>query len=420
MPYREQLPIDKGFDNSFALMTEGYKYITNRRERFGRDMFETRLLGGQKAICFAGKDAAKVFYNEEKIMRKGAAPKRIRQTIFGEKAIQTMDGASHKHRKALFMSLMSHESLEDVVNITRNEYDNFILKWEGMERVVLFEESKQLLTSIACKWAGVPLHKNEMKQRANELAALFDSAAAFGPRHWRGRQARNSSERWIKHMIEQIRSGNMEVQEGTALHEIAFYRDTSGNLLNSQIAAVEVINILRPIVAIAVYIAFCALALHDYPEQMNKIKEKDDAYDEMFVQEVRRYYPFFPFAAARVRRDFLWNGHDFKKGNLVLLDIYGTNHHPDIWERPWEFNPDRFTDRNDDPFDFLPQGGGDYHKGHRCPGEWLTIEVMKVTVDTFTRKMEYEVPKQNLNYSMTRMPSLPKSRFVMTNVKRKL
>ncbi|MUK89381.1 cytochrome P450 [Ornithinibacillus sp. L9] len=420
MPYREQIPIDKGLDNSLSLMMEGYRYISNRREKFGRDIFETRLLGGQKAICIAGKDAAEVFYDEEKFIRQGAAPKRVRQTIFGEKAIQTMDGASHEHRKAVFMSLMSRESLEEVVHITRDEYDQFISRWEGMDRVVLFEESKELLTRVACRWAGVPLQEEEVKIRTNQLAALFDSAAAVGPRHWRGRQARNSSESWIKGMIEQIRAGNMETQEGTALHELAWYRDSNGKLLNSQVTAVEVINILRPIVAIAVYIAFCALAIHDFPEQAGKLTSKDDSYDEMFVQEVRRYYPFFPFAAARVKKDFLWKGHDFKKGNLVLLDIYGTNHHRDIWERPWEFNPKRFADRKDDPFDFIPQGGGDYHKGHRCPGEWLTIEVMKVSVDTFVRKMYYDMPKQDLNYSMMRMPSLPKSRVILTNIKRKL
>lgn len=74
MPYREQIPIDTGIDNTVKLLLEGYNYITNRRNQFGRDIFETRLLGGEKAICVAGKEAVNMFYDEKKlILRRGSA-----------------------------------------------------------------------------------------------------------------------------------------------------------------------------------------------------------------------------------------------------------------------------------------------------------------------------------------------------------
>lgn len=66
MGYREQIPIDHGFDHSVALLLEGYQFISNRRHRFQSDIFETRLLGGKKAICIAGADAAMVFFMMKK------------------------------------------------------------------------------------------------------------------------------------------------------------------------------------------------------------------------------------------------------------------------------------------------------------------------------------------------------------------
>jgi len=415
--YREQIPIDKGLDNTFSVVKEGYLYISNRRKRFGRDMFETRLLGGQKAVCIAGKDAVKIFYDGSKLMRNGAAPKRVRQTIFGENSIQTMDDASHKHRKQLHMSLMTEKRLEDVVEIFNKEWVSAMDEWESKEEVVLYEEVVKILAATACKWAGVPLSRSNVNEKANQLEALFDSAAAFGPRHWKGRMARNALEGWLQQIIEDIRNNNFEAPEETALHRIALYRDTNGKLLHPQVTAVEIINILRPIVAIAVYIVFVALALFENPDEKEKLPDADEDMYEMFIQEVRRYYPFFPFATAKVREDFLWKGHDFKKGNLVLLDIYGTNHHPDIWDNPEQFNPERFKDREESPYDLVPQGGGDYYKGHRCPGEWLTVEIMKSSLDLLANHMNYNVPEQNLRYSMMRMPSLPKSRFVIKQVK---
>ncbi|GIO27264.1 cytochrome P450 [Ornithinibacillus bavariensis] len=419
MPYREQIPVDKGIDNTAKLLIEGYNYITNRRNKFGRDIFETRLLGGQKAICIAGEEAVKVFYDEEKFVRNGAAPKRLRQTLFGENSIQTTDDEKHRHRKELFMSLMTKERLEDMNRLIERELVNAVDRWSNDEEVVLYNEMVLLLTSAACEWAGIPVKQDELGKVANELEAMFDSAGAIGVRHWKGRVSRNMAESWLQQLVQQTRKGIVEGSKDTALYKMAWYQDMNGELLNERIVAVELLNILRPIVAISVYITFVALALYEHPSEKEKLINGDGEYAELFIQEVRRYYPFFPLLTARVREDFLWNGHDFKKGNLVLLDIYGTNRHPDIWEHPNTFFPERFKDREESFYDFIPQGGGDYYRGHRCPGEWMTIEVMKVALDLFVNKMEYQVPKQDLRYSMLRFPSLPQSRFVISQVKKR-
>ncbi|WP_373895757.1 cytochrome P450 [Virgibacillus sp. CBA3643] len=255
-----------------------------------------------------------------------------------------------------------------------------------------------------------------MNVRANQLEALFDSAAAVGPRHWKGRLSRNNLESWLQGIISDVRNGKHKAPEETALYRMSWYRDTNGELLDTQVTAVEVLNILRPIVATAVYIVFTALALFENPIAKKKLLHAKKGYYEMFVQEVRRYYPFFPFQAARVRKDFLWKGHDFKKDNLVLLDMYGTNHHPDLWDNPDQFIPERFADREENPYDLIPQGGGSYYHGHRCPGEWLTIEIMKSSLDLLVNHMEYSVLVQDLSHSMMRIPSLPKSRFIMNQV----
>ncbi|WP_369693600.1 cytochrome P450 [Lentibacillus sp. CBA3610] len=130
------------------------------------------------------------------------------------------------------------------------------------------------------------------------------------------------------------------------------------------------------------------------------------------------YYPFGPFLGARVRDNFEWGGHQFKKGTLVLLDVYGANHDPDLWDNPSEFRPERFKEWEGSPFDFIPQGGGDHDMGHRCAGEWVTIDVMKVSLEFLAKYMDYQMPKQNLNFSMARIPSLPKSRFMINSVTR--
>ncbi|WP_406590138.1 cytochrome P450 [Bacillus atrophaeus] len=414
----KQVPHDKALDNSLAMMREGYLFIKNRVDRYQSDLFETRLLG-QKAICMSGEEAAKVFYDPERMKRNGALPKRLLKTLFGVDAIQTMDGDAHTHRKLLFMSLMTPPHQERLAELAMEQWLSALSKWEGAEKVELFEEAKNVLCKIACQWAGVPLEESEVKERADDFSAMVDAFGAVGPRHWKGRRARPRAEEWIRDIIENVRAGKTEAEKGTALYEMAFHTELDGSRLDTQIAAVELINVLRPIVAISTFITFSALALHNHPEYKEKLKSGNGDDLEMFVQEVRRFYPFAPFLGAQARKDFVWNQCEFKEGMLVLLDLYGTNHDARLWEDPNEFRPERFKDRKDQLFDLIPQGGGDPAKGHRCPGEGITIEVMKVTLDFLINHIEYEVPEQDLSYSLVRMPSLPESGFVMSRIRRK-
>jgi fatty-acid peroxygenase len=68
------------------------------------------------------------------------------------------------------------------------------------------------------------------------------------------------------------------------------------------------------------------------------------------------------------------------------------------------------------PFDLIPQGGGDHH--HRCAGERVTVELLKAAVSHLTGSLTYDVPAQDLRVSLSRVPAIPRSRFVMSNVRR--
>lgn len=415
----KQMPREEGMDRSLSLMREGYMYILNRRRSFNSDVFETRLLG-KKAICMGGEEASELFYDNEKFKRKNAAPNRALQTLFGKNGVQTLDEEPHMHRKEMFMSLMSRDELSRLTDIAKEQWELALNKWESMDEVVFYEEVQEIMCRSACIWAGVPIRERRFKSLAKALGSMFESAAAVGPNHWIGRNARNAAEKWIGGLVEKVREGDLKPPENTALHKFSWQRDLEGKLLDTETVSVEVINILRPIVAIAIYINFIALAVYHFPEERKKIEAGDEEGAQMFVQEVRRFYPFFPFAVARVKRDFTWNGYQFEEDTLTLLDLYGMNHDSSLWEKPDIFNPERFRNWKGSPFGFIPQGGGDYVMGHRCAGEWVTIEMMKVSLDFLVNRMAYDLPEQDLSYSMVNMPSIPRDKIIMKNVRKKL
>jgi fatty-acid peroxygenase len=418
MSNNSNMPKEEGLDNSLKLLKEGYQFIINRRHTMQSNVFETKLLG-EKAICLSGSEAAKIFYDNSKFKREGAAPKPVEKTLFGEGGVQGMDGEAHRHRKAMFMSLMSKEDLEEIRRLTKKHWKQAAEAWESQEEITLYEEVKKIITRVACEWTGVPLEEDEVALRADQLSEMFERPADVSLGHFKGWRARAKAEKWIEELIKEVRNEERDVEKSRALYAFAWHRDLEDQLLDEETAAVEILNLLRPMVAVSIYVAFTALAVHQYPEKSKDLESGDENKLQYFIQEVRRYYPFFPFTAAKVKDTFTWKGYTFEEGTLTLLDLYGTNHHPDDWENPNRFEPERFREWDGSPFDFIPQGGGEFDIGHRCAGEWITIDILKESLDFLINHMTYSFPEQDLSFSMTEIPTIPKSRITLKNIKRK-
>ncbi|ARF17372.1 cytochrome P450 [Sporosarcina ureae] len=417
---QESRPIPKleRKNQTASMIREGYQFLDNRRRGLQSNIFEAHILG-EKVICLSGEQAATLFYDTEKFIRKGAMPKRFQETLTGEGGVQSLDGVAHRHRKEAFMSLMSADKIDQLKEMLKNRWERKLNDFEKQKEVNVYSESQELLLRLACQWAGVPLKEQEVQEKKEAIVQLFESPVTLGYKQWKAKNARQELETWIGGLIKSVRKGDLIPFEGTAMKVFAFHRDEQDKLLDEKIAAVEVLNVIRPIVAISIYIAFEVHAIIQHPQHQKRLASGDEKDLQDFVQEVRRLYPFFPFNAARVKEDFKWEGYAFKKGTLTMLDFYGTNHDPSLWNNPEVFDPTRFEDEPITPYNLIPQGGGEFILNHRCAGEWLTIEVMKVSLDYFANRMTFDVPKQDLSYSLVNIPSIPKSKIILKNVKRK-
>ena len=413
----DAVPQAPGFDNSLALLSEGYRFIGKRCDELGSDIFSTRLML-KRVICVRGEAAARMFYHPDRFTRRGAIPPGTLGLLQGPGSAQVLDGEMHRVRKALMMGLQSPDSRARLVALAETEWHARFARWARLRRVVLIQEAQAVLCRAACAWAGVPLaNVEEEVLRTAEFSAMIEGAGAVGPRNWMGLSLRRHTEAWARAHIEAVRMGRPTDPE-SPLARIAFHLDADGEVLSTDDAAVELINVLRPVVAVARYIVFGALAMHEFPEWRPRLQGGDPASAEMFVQEVRRYFPFFPAVGGRALEAFEWQGLRFDKGDWVLLDLYGTNRHPGTWSDGESFRPGRFEGWQDSGFGLIPQGGGDHAHGHRCPGEMLTIELTKSALHLLAAEVDYDVPQQDLAISLAHMPALPASGFVIEGMRK--
>jgi fatty-acid peroxygenase len=410
------IPRDKAFDNSLAFLREGYTFISSRCDQLGTDLFRSRIML-TPVVCMRGAAAAAMFYRSGRFTRVGAMPKTTLHLLQDQGSVQTLDGAAHRLRKQMFMQMMRPEEIERLTTLFAEEWRAATARWADQDRVVLHDAVGEVLTRAALRWIGIPLARQDVAARCREQTAMIENAGSFGLSHLRARLLRNRSERWAAGIVREVREGKLNLSDGTPLAGMVYHRETDGQPLSDNIAAIELLNLLRPTVAVARFITFSALALHRYSEWRGVFASGNTADLEPFVQEVRRFYPFFPAIGGRACESFNWSGYEFRKRQWVLLDIYGTNHHEEIWPEPEAFRPERFRGWTGDPNTLIPQGAGIYETGHRCPGEWITIALMKEAVRLLAQETGYDVPAQDLTYRMSRMPALPESGFVIANVR---
>jgi fatty-acid peroxygenase len=199
------------------------------------------------------------------------------------------------------------------------------------------------------------------------------------------------------------------------LARICGHRDLEGRFLTDSVAAVELLNLLRPIVAVARFIVF-AVAMLDAACR-RRVLSGDVNFVMSYAQEVRRWSPFFPVIGGIVMEPFVWEGHTFGKNDWVLLDLFGTNRDAGTWPEPSMFVPERFLFHTPTLYDLIPQGGGDATLTHRCPGESLTIALIAEAVRMFAADLVYQLPPQDLTIDLSRIPALPASGLLLQNLR---
>ncbi|WP_234426456.1 cytochrome P450 [Streptomyces niger] len=405
-------------DSTLPLLLEGYAWLPDRRRRNGGAPVRTRLLG-KPAIALHGRDAVRFFYDESHIHRRDALPGPVLDTLFGRGAVHTLDGEQHRVRKALFVHLLKdRESITDLTERAAAEWERARADWSGRTQVVLFDAFALLLARTVCEWAGIALDDAEARETADDLVTMVDGFATPGPRHWRARRARRRQEERLARRIEDIRrTGPTEhaAPTGAALAEVARHHEADGSPLDAHTAAVEILNVIRPTVAVAWFLMYAAHALHRWPEHRAPLAKGDSTYARAFAHEVRRFYPFVPFLGGLAARDLDWQGETVDAGTMVLLDVYGYLHDPELWPRPYTFDPTRFTDAEPGRDDLIPQGGGEVSGGHRCPGEDIVLALLQTLVPLLAR-LEYRVPEQDLSIPLHRVPSMVGEGFAVTDV----
>jgi len=320
--------------------------------------------------------------------------------LFGKGAVHGLDGAEHRRRKQLFLDVLTEERVAALGDDVRRELAERVMSWPDRTPFSLFDELARVYGTCVVPWAGVLTEPGEAAVLAQTEAWIVDGFGFAPTAYTRACWARWSADRWARRVVREARQGHRPVPPGTMLAALA---TGPGASLPVDVAGVELVNVVRPTVAVAWLGSFALLELVRRPEVGSMLAQPAASVARRhFADEVRRTAPFVPALAGRCRRGTTWHGRRIAEGDFVVLDVPGTNHVS--WDDPEQFRPERFAERTPSPYELVPQGGGITGQGHRCPGEQVAMTLLDQTLQ--------QVASTSLTIStsdpdLTRIPTLP-------------
>lgn len=384
-------------DRTPWLYLEGYRFAERRRRHPDEDATPMRL-AGSKALLVRGDEAVRFFYTDPALQRADAIPQLIAGPLFGPGAVHALDGTAHEIRKGWFNTVLDGAAVQDVVKRVDERWRHETSSWRG--EVDLFDRASRVLFEAATDWAGFVVPLGQLDRRLADMVAMVDGFGGAGPRRIRSLRARSRSQAWARSLVRQAR----EHGATGVLEQVATARDDGGELWDLQTAATELLNLVRPQVAVAWLVCGGARGLDGAP--MTKAAVRSGSINPLdLAQEARRTTPFVPVLAARAHAPTRWGGFDVEPGTLVVLDVWGTDQDARTWERPDVFDPSRFRSELVTANNLVPQGGHVRDDGHRCPGEDLTLALLATMLPRLA-ELDLDVTTGRTT-SLRRMPPTP-------------
>jgi fatty-acid peroxygenase len=377
------------------------------QQGLGTDAFRTRLMG-RKAVCLTGGRGIRLLYGADGLTRRGAMPPTVLRLLQDKSSVQQLDGEAHRHRKALFMTILVEEdAAEHLAEAFGRDWATRLI---AKGRANVLEGASDTLARVACDWAGFDQRISGDQTLRKALLEMSAHAGSVGP----GTLAALLRRRRVEKQLARALPG---LPEGCPARRIATFEE-DGAPLAAKTAVVEILNLLRPIVAVGRYIAFLTRILAVEPEWRQTLRSSDLVTIEQFCEEVRRQSPFFPMVGAVTTRQVSHEGLDLPPGQWVLADLWGTLQSQKAFPLPNQFHPGRQLSWRRPNEYFVPQGGGIAATTHRCPGERVTLELMIAAVRILCGRLSWDLPEQNLDVALNRMPAAPASGVLLSGIRR--
>lgn len=140
-----------------------------------------------------------------------------------------------------------------------------------------------------------------------------------------------------------------------------------------------------------VYDDICKHSTTDEDVNLESIEKM--TYFVAFINEVLRMFPPVGFLGRVLTKEVTWKGYTLPAETRVTIPILTLHRHPDFWEKPDTFWPERWLDveatEKRHPFAYIPFSAG----GRNCIGQSFALSEAKLITSLICRNFHITLPK---------------------------
>jgi cytochrome P450 len=376
--------------------------------------------GPLKSYLLARPEHAKhVLVDNHKSYRKGIVFQNLRR-VAGQGLILS-EGELWKRQRRLVGPSFHRRRLAEMSPLMVDAIQDLVTRWEaeraGGEPFDVLPEMSKLALDVVCRaMFGTDMldraesfhaHVQEALEYSNYLINTFLVPPIWVPtrRNRRGRRTRN----WIDGVIrDMIRSRSDSASEGGDLLStmLAARDEETGEPMSESLLLDEMRTFLiagHETTAVALAWTFYLLGRH--PEAAERLQAEVDAalgasppgfedlprlgYARRVIDESMRLYPPALATNRQALEDDEVDGWLIPRRANVTISIWVTHRHPEFWDEPRRFDPDRFLPERAEQrprLAYLPFGAGP----RRCIGEDFALTEATLALASISQRFRVE------------------------------
>ena len=412
--------------SAVALQRDSLEFYTDMAQRYG-EVVRTRLLLWPTYLVFHPDGVRHVLqehhqnYDRNLFLYKGLRP------FFGE-GLATSSGPSWLQHRRLMQPAFHRTRLAALGTMMTDAIGDMLTGWQTTAQQEQPLEVNQEMLRLTLRMLGQALFRVDLSDQTDVIGQAFTNLLTLlgeyvylpfpplsvpTPGNRRMQAGLRTLNAVVQRLIEERRKPQQAAQHDLLSMLLEAQDEESGQGLSDRQVRDEVFTLLfagHETTANALTWALYLLAQHPAVEQ--RLQAEVDTvlagrtptvedlsrlpYTRMVLEETLRLYPPGATIPRRAIAADLIGGFAIPANSLVFLTPYVTHRHPDFWEQPEVFDPQRFTPERvaaRHRFAYFPFGGGP----HLCIGQHFALIEAQLALAMIAQRYQLRlVPGQRI------------------------
>jgi cytochrome P450 len=385
---------------TWRALVKPVEFLEDARSEFG-ETFTARLLRGGTLVFITDPPSLKRLFGADRSNRLPPGRSFSLRPLLGPRSLLLLEGDRHLGRRKMMLPPFHGERMRAYEDVMREATEREIERWPVGSAFPLHPSMQAItLEVILTAVFGVTddVRRRELSENLVGILSTTRSprALGFAMKTPRRLGMYRDTERMIKRadelLFEEIAARRSDPDVSARediLSMLVEARDESGDGMDdSELRDQLMTLLLAGHETTATALAWAFDLLFRRPDAMARLRAElggsEVEYLDAVVNETLRLRPVVPFVGRTLSEASELGGWELPAGTNVMPAIYLTHTRPDLYERPFEFEPERFLGERPDTFGWIPFGGGT----RRCLGAAFAELEMRVVLRTVLSSTE--------------------------------